>query len=325
MPLALYGKVSANYRSHVKATQVRSFDLDGNNEVLVTLIVEKIDPISGNTLTIDPWGNDHPWLISEGIIPHIGMTLEQWYTLTFAEYQWEGLARLRDYTFEPASGGSLIVNLRFTTYYVPQVDPDPQGQNLTLLLPASIEMTTTNRSMSMWRSGTTLTPPSPTLDSVAIIAGNTLSSTTGMLGAAVDVPQMRIRIRIMQDTATDNSTFVDQMDNLKTYIGKRNDATFLGFDRGEIYCEGMSMQRIEHNFYEVVFDFIYDFYYEHSQFPVIEGDGQPKMEEDPLQAGVYRVRELYWRRVTREYIDFTNILPYAELQTYVETGWWDLP
>ena len=138
-------------------------------------------------------------------------------------------------------------------------------------------------------------------------------------GIPADVPQFRFRIRVVQDTTNTVEGITDTMTQFQSVIGKRNSTDFLGFTQGQIWCDSVAFQPLEHNFYEVVFDFVYDHYYEHSQIPKFSPDGEIDLDDNG------EADTVIWVRPQRDEIDFTTIWQdNPQKWELIQEGWWKL-
>jgi hypothetical protein len=226
--------------------------------------------------------------------------------------------------------GTLQVDLHYTTMYqLPPIECpfSATTSSIKLDLPIQFESTSSLRTIHLLRKvDWGVNPPPRDLDhSTADIGGDPSSpvgsaNIHGQTPIVFDVPQMRIRIRMIKDTTYDSSDKVTQIQNLSSYIGRRNSESFLGFEKNTLWCEGVSSQPIDHNFYELVMDIVADLYYEHSQIPEMEGDNTPVLSADG------NCETVYWNRPTRLDADFNGIFGDPvndQMKELVSEGWWD--
>jgi hypothetical protein len=222
---------------------------------------------------------------------------------------WEQFAVCRSYTLSQVSGKLIKVSMHFSTMYF--VDPT-SSSTLRYQLPAMSEYTARQRTSKIYRNGWSVSPPTGA-DISADIGG------TNMVGGstAVDtmVPQISIRVRATQDSS---ATSMLQATTLANYMGKLNSVAFMGAPIGTILCEGVSVSKTGAGteYYEVIFEFLYDFWAHHEQVPTCEPTGRP------LQ-GSTGPSEVKWKRMTRSTADFNAIYSGdAVLKNLIEKGYW---
>lgn len=220
---------------------------------------------------------------------------------------WETVALLRTIDCSSQSPG-ILASLRYSTRYfygVPKgiaigADFDlsdaadlPEGN----YLPAQAVPILANRATKFYRDDPGMTSPSSSLDkSAADIAG--ISKIRD-----VDVTQIGIRVRLIYD-AEDADT-VGVIGTMRAAMGTRNLYSFLGFDAGTLLCRGGSVAHIEHEFWEVVFDFIFDEYFGHAQEPQLAVDGRP------LGGATYT--DVRWVREARSTADFNDLFSATDI------------
>lgn len=222
---------------------------------------------------------------------------------------WEDFAICRSYTLSQVSGKLIKISMHFSTLYF--VDPTSSG-TLLYQLPAMSEYTARQRTTKIYRTGWAIDPP-PGADISADIGG------TNMVGGstAVDtmVPQVSIRVRATQDASV---TSMLQATTLANYMGRLNSADFMGAPVGTVLCEGVSVSKTGAGteYYEVIFEFLYDFWAHHEQVPTCTPDGRPSQ-------GSTGPSEVKWKRMTRLTADFNAIYASdAVLQNLIEKGYW---
>ena len=233
-----------------------------------------------------------------------------WGTVT--GYSWEQFCNCRSYTLSQVSGKLIKVSMHFSTLYF--VDPTSTS-TLRYQLPAMSEYTARQRTTKVYRTGWT-TPPPPTLNVSASEIGGT-NVVGGSTAIDMLVPQVSIRVRATQDSSTVSML---QATTLANYMGKLNSTAFFGAAAGTVLCEGVSVSKTGAGteYYEVIFEFLYDFWAHHEQVPTCTPDGRPTQ-------GSTGPSIVYWKRVGRDTAEFNNIYGSpadAVLKNLIEKGYW---
>lgn len=279
----------------------------------VTTVVLQYMLARNNSAPIDYYGGDYALLVAESMLPPLGVDIATWESKPLVNPQ--AFARLREIEIESLKTGEIIATCRFTTLYT--VKPSTLQQTPPTgpytHLPASVEFTSQLRAMKVWRRTWATNPPTAS-DQTADIGG--FAAANGRDGMVVEVPQVRFRMRFVQDaTVTDMDDTATQMLN---YVNKINSATFYNFTTGSVICEGVSCVKVANEFYEVIFDFLYDSYNHHEQVP----DYDPLGQVDINNLG--NASTVKWTRVNRTSTDFNNIYNGdTTLKAIVEKGWWN--
>jgi len=222
---------------------------------------------------------------------------------------WEQFAVCRSYTLSQISGKLIKISMHFSTMYF--VDPT-SSTALRYQLPAMSEYTARQRTTKVYRTGWSTVPPPASNASADIGGTNVVGGST-----AIDmlVPQISIRVRATQDSSV---TSMLQATTLANYMGKLNSIAFMGAAVGTVLCEGVSVSKTGAGteYYEVIFEFLYDFWAHHEQVPTCEPTGRP------LQ-GSTGPSEVKWKRVGRDSADFNAIYSGdAVLKNLIEKGYW---
>ena len=229
---------------------------------------------------------------------------------TVAGYSWEQFCNCRSYTLSQVSGKLIKVSMHFSTLYF--VDPTSSG-TLRYQLPAMSEYTARQRTTKVYRTGWS-TPPPPTLNvSASEIGGSNVVG--GSTAIDMLVPQVSIRVRATQDSSV---TSMLQATTLANYMGKLNSVAFMGAAIGTVLCEGVTVSKTGAGteYYEVIFEFLYDFWAHHEQVPTCTPDGRPSQ-------GSTGPSTVYWKRVGRDSADFNAIYSGdAVLKNLIEKGYW---
>jgi hypothetical protein len=221
---------------------------------------------------------------------------------------WHALCRFRNCSYETLPGGLVQITLNWSTRYI--VDPVTGNADQ---MPIVMEYGTRVRSTTIFRSGWSVSPPASLNASTTDIGGTSLKSSDE--GSTIDVAQCNVRLRAVQDaTVTTTSAAAS---TLSSYVGKINSATFCGFAAYSLVCTGLSINKLEGEFYEVIFEFLFDQWYHHEQTATIAADGRP------IRTSAGELSEVKWKRLARTSTDFNNIFGGdARLQLRAENGWW---
>jgi hypothetical protein len=249
-------------------------------------------------------------LRTAGILPLVGSLFPGASSAT-----WENAARFRGYTAEYMDGGkALRLGLKWTTRYC--MDPTLPIANpyvSSLQLPVSTEYVARTRTINLYRASWTTAPPAASDATGADIGGSSIKQQDQ--GSTQQVPQIAVRMRIMRDATL--ASVQAQAATVSTWIGLRNSATFLGFAANTLIVEGVSVVETQDEFYEVVFEMLYDAYYHHEQVPIVDSDGKPKR----TSAG--ELSDVRWKRLPRSSADFNNIFAGdTRLKARAEKGYW---
>ena len=228
-----------------------------------------------------------------------------------AGQSWEQFAVCRSYTLSQVSGKLVKISMHFSTLYF--VDPTSSG-TLKYQLPAMSEYTARQRTTKVYRTAWSVVPPTGSNASADIGGTNVVGGST-----AIDmlVPQVSIRVRATQDSSV---TSMLQATTLANYMGKLNSAAFFGAAIGTVLCEGVTVSKTGAGteYYEVIFEFLYDFWAHHEQVPTCTPDGRPTQ-------GSTGPSEVKWKRVGRDTADFNDIYGSpadAVLKNLIEKGYW---
>ena len=242
-------------------------------------------------------------MVDEAILPDIGMVYGTWNTSATATGSWHEWARCRGYTINPLPDGRVQVVTQWTTQYT--AVPDSVVAHLPeVILPASVEAQSGSRTMELYRTGWT-TGALATVDKSGSDIGGTATA-KGRKGIPVEVPQMKIRVRLVKDATLTDITAAIVYFSLNMVGARHKDPVgsldFLGFPTGALWCEGINIVKLEGEFFEVIADFVFDKYYEHEQVPEFDAAGEPAL--DSTGTNLIDVR---WDRLERDEFDFNEI------------------
>jgi hypothetical protein len=284
-----------------KSRTTQCGDIGDTHSVTVVRHIYRID---GTTLDV----LEAPKLMEdEGAIPRRG---DLAYPGSNPNVTWQQYLRYRGYRIEqlPNKAGAQMTHT-WDTMYTMVVRPGPTAY---FHLPAYIEATSSSRSTKVFRTAWTTNPPAALDATTADIGGTTVQGLGD--GMAWPVNQTRIRLRFTQDATA--ASMISQMTRLASYNNTTNSATFLNCAANTLICEGVSANWVRNEFYEVVFDFLYDEWYHHEQVPAISADGRVRRT---AAGAVFDVR---WKRLPRTSTDFNNIYGGdTNLKAIVEAGY----
>jgi hypothetical protein len=318
--------VTATYESWFRESVERYNDLASTQEIIQTYIIRRIDDT-----VVNYNGDDLNKMIVEGVIPAVGDLYIDWDAASL-KGMWQPLARCRSIDFTTID---TVGRVQAVITWTCMAATDPKtitylGSNAydptknVNYLPASMEYQASLRTTKVWKTGWTTQPPgvnasnAPVDITTADIGGTTVKELE--TGLEYVVPQNRLRLRIVRDATV--SKMVDQWDVVKTYIGKIHGGTankFFLFDPGTIICEGVSMIKLDHEYYEVIFDFLWDAFNHHDQVVTFEAWGDPK-----LQGNTLNLERVDWQRLPRAAVNFNDIFTLEpELLKIIERGYWE--
>lgn len=317
------GHVSTtSYQVYFISSVAKMADLGGESEIVQVYLIRRHDDA-----TIDYNAQDFIDMNAESAIPEIGSLFSAWQPTSDHGCGWQALARCRGYIFETVNPGRCKVTVTWTTMaagdpktFATWTSPPNPAQ---MLLPSSIEYQASTRSEKYWRVGQASSPvpmtqPSNTLNaSTADIGGTAVNYKEGI---DVQVPQVRFRMRLMRDATI--APMKAQFAIVSGYLNMRNSHVFFDFINGSLLCEGVNMVKLENEYYEVIFDFLYDANYFHSQVPEMEPWG-----DVAITAGTPpTIKRVDWKRNIHAEVNFNNIFTASAsdvaLKAYLEQGYW---
>lgn len=303
--MAVVVTASGKYQYWDTDISTRQGELGDSSTITFARIVQKRNTTTG---LIIPFSiiKDYEAAVDDGVFP----IQNQVYSLP-TETSWHPTARLRSINLTALENGSARADLTFSTKYV--VDPN-STESILFALPSSCEYSSQLRTMAIYRSGWATNPPTTSANSTADIGGTSLSGADG--SQSLQVGQVRFRMRFTQDASV--VTMDTAAAQLITYANTINSAVIGPFATYTLICEGVSIGDAgDMEYYEVVFDFLFDPYRHFSQVATLDADGRVKM----TSAGA--IAEVKWQRLPRTAADFNNIFASdALLQTKTLKGWW---
>lgn len=313
---------TTSYQVYFISSVAKMADLGGESEIVQVYLLRRHDDA-----VIDYNAQDFSNMNDEAAIPLIGSLFSDWQSSSDHGAGWQALARCRSYIFETVNPGRCKVTITWTT----MAAGDPKtfatwtsGTNpVQMLLPSSVEYQASTRSDKVWRVGSAssspvMTLPPPASDKTTVDIGG--AAINYKEGVDVQVPQVRFRMRLMRDASI--APMKDQFAIVTSYLNKMNSAIFFDFPIGSMICEGVNMVKLENEYYEVIFDFLYDANYFHSQVPEMEPWG-----DVAITAGTPpTIKRVDWKRHIYTTTDFNAIFTASAsdiaLKAYLEQGFW---
>lgn len=278
----------------------RAAPLGSESEIIVGRIITKLDGTALNPVT------EYEAMVVDTALPVID------YDDYGAVGSWHQFCRARNVNLRLLEGGKAVeANISFRTKYV--ISPC-SGETAIPMLPAQFSFVTASRNLKLHRINWTTNPPTTASNSTSDIGGTSVTGADGF--ESVQIGQVRIRLRATQDASV--VPLDTAATTLTNYANTTNNAPFCGFPAYSLICEGVNLEKEQGTeYYEVIFEFLYDNFYHFSQVATIDTDGRPKMTSSGGLA------EVKWMRLNRTTTDFNNIYASdADLQSYAENGWW---
>ena len=86
-----------------------------------------------------------------------------------------------------------------------------------------------------------------------------------------DIGAVRVKVQVLEQYDPIEPNYISA-----TFVGHRNNATCLGWERGSLLFEGVDSQQLGHGFARNTYSFLGDYFYHLEQEPVVMvGDGRP--------------------------------------------------
>jgi hypothetical protein len=273
-----------------KSNQTSAFgDYGSPSEIIESYTIQKINSTTGAEVLIDFNGADYATMQTAGVIPTIGTTYgADWagsYNYTTNKHR----CRTIEFSIEPRDKVKCVIH--WTSYY-----NNVPGEATKQLLPASIELQSSLRTMTRYRHNVS-TAPSATTDVSATDIGGDPVALFGIF-ATTTVPQVRIRVRLIRDAIVDGVGTINS--TITGIINTKNSDTFFGYTAGMLICDGASMIHLGGNYYEVIFELLADSYFRHEQVPTYNNDGTVAMTGS-------NATEVKWKRQKHEPTAFSAI------------------
>lgn len=330
-------KTTTSYVGYLISTSYSESDYgESANSITETWLIKKKDVISGEPPLLVPTSRflvlqpevSIQTMASEAIIPTIGIAYDDWVAGrspamgTRHVGSWYKKARLLSRDMTHNKDGSLTCIFIFANRKKTSLASETLATHLGYY-PPTVEAVAGMREMELFRRNPSTVAPSGADTSADI--GGTAAITGARQGIMVVVPQLKLRVRRAVDVYADNGAIKDIIAAFDGMIGTRNSAAFMGYATGKLVSEGFNLAKLETSYYELVFDFIWDANFEHSQVAEHEKDGIPKMD-----ATGTNFSSVIWTRPTRATFEFNNIFfegtayttPVVAYKNIAEKGYW---
>lgn len=297
MPSPVYAKT-------MNAVDIRLGELGQPRTITQTITVRRVD---GDYIVADA---DIAAIQAEGHVPTLNV---EYATTPPTGMTWERYCRCREISYRVVNGARALI---FTVIWSTLWADDIGTQTLSFVLPSSTEYTARTRATNIYRTGWSVQPSNT--DSTADIGGTAVSN--GTQAVSIQVAQVQIRVRITLDASVNDMLYAAT--GMSAFINKINNATFAGCAAGTLICEGVTVQKTTagFEFYEVIFEFLFDPFFHLEQVCDSDEKGYPK-----LANGVPSV--VKWKRPARTGADFNDIFKVGGVldtgwQTRTLEGWW---
>lgn len=288
---------TTTYTRYRLSEQMQYAELGGSTQLVVNYRLVRNDG------AVIDFPTELTGILTESALPKIGQLLGGAGLLQFM--------RCRGYSYQAVAdgqGSGVLVAVTFSTMYAQNRD------NLSRFdLFSSWEYNAITRTVPIYRRSWSGGPPQNLDESAADIGGSAL--TGGEASRSQIVTQVRARLKFVQD-ATVGSGMIGAATSLASYTGYSNSASFGGFPARTLVCEGVNIGKLDGEYYQVIFDFLYDPWYHHEQYATLDADGKVK-----LTSGA--PTEVKWKRQTRSTVDFNLIWAGdATLQAMTNKGYY---
>lgn len=318
-------KTTATYRGYLVGTTFGCGDYSDNPMVIQESWL--IDKSAGGKL--DPeqnWGS----MTVESVIPLFGMAYSDWVSgripaqTVSANFYWQK-AYCNSIELSKTKEGKVAATFAFICRQKVQPSTMSGGSPAVYDTPV-VEYVGGQRETEIFRQNgaSNVTAPPAALDKSAADIGGDATNNGGKNGVLTIVPQMKVRVRRQIDVNVNGNISVI-CNYFKDWIGTRNSATFLGMAANSVVMEGMNVVKLEGPYYEIVWDFLFDAYYEHQQVPELDRDNVPKMN-----ATGTNYSDVRWVRVSRSTQNHNGIFfattgygtANTTIQGFAEKGYW---
>jgi hypothetical protein len=172
------------------------------------------------------------------------------------------------------------------------------------------------RSTALYRKGAALAADGTVTFSGAGDIGGTKVDSNGK-AKAYDVPQQLVTIETQYDRTLPSGTpAAEPLWSVYTsYVGTRNDATFLGAPKGSMLYQGFQTAPIDSNYYRMSHTFLYDAWYHLEQIPAPNPTGEPILVAGVTIGGfpILQVDKVVYLQKYDTFTNFNNIITAAQL------------
>jgi len=174
------------------------------------------------------------------------------------------------------------------------------------------------RSTALYRKGAALASDGTVTFSGASDIGGTKVDCNGK-AKAYDVPQQLVTIETQYDrTLPSGSPAAEPLWSVYTsYVGTRNDATFLGAPKGSMLYQGFQTAPIDSNYYRMSHTFLYDAWYHLEQIPAPNPTGEPILVAGVTIGGfpILQVDKVVYLQKYDTFTNFNNIITASQLSS----------
>lgn len=297
----------------VYASTLNSYDASvGELGTASTIRISKsVWRLDGDAIDAD---NEYSAIVAEGHLP----VQNQIWAAPSSGMTWEQFARMRTISYRLDKTAKLLTAdiVYSTVYYL-----DPAQTPEYYQLPAEVQYSSKTRSTRIYRQTWTTNPPATSANSTADIGGTAVGN--GYAGISVQVNQVAVRVTVTFDASVTamNTMYADKW----AIVGSTNSSAFGGFPAYSLICEAFNIRKSGQGFefYEGVYDFLWDQHLHFSQVPTTGEDGQPVLNNS------FQPNEVKWIRLARTGIDFNLIFPDGaggidtKWRDLTLTGWWE--
>ena len=294
--------IGTNYTSHRVSTQVQQGSPYFGKSTIT--VVYRVNWTGATTPGSPPPGIDLPYgldlvLAEAGVLPKIDTAYP---APGSGSSTWQQTALVRSITAVPQQQ-YIDVNVVYDTMYFysatakKNVSGTVSAAAADVYLPARTVYQSARRSANAWRGNWATNPPAGS-DSTTDIGGSMISA--GKTPQRIDVAQMKIRMKLLVDTAIQTPTDITAA--AIAYVGKRNSDVFLGWPAGSLVCDSASLTQVDHEFFELSMEYTWDEWNHHNQTPETAPDGVSIKMASPTD-----VFAVFWKRENRASVAFNDI------------------
>lgn len=322
-------KTTTSFDAYLQGTSFSGGDYADNPMIVTeTWVIRRKDHPE---YILDP---EYYWatMVNETILPNFGMKYSDWVAgrspaQALDTLLWWKYSYCTNIELTKTKDGTCVANIAFASRWKARPSNLATPGSTTLHDTPVVEYAGAQRETEIFRQAgaSSVTAPPASLDkSTSDIAGDATNS-GGKNGIMTYVPQMKVRVKRVLDVEV-HGGISTIMNYFASWIGSRNSATFLNLPANSVVMEGMSASKLEGPYYEVLWDFLYDSYYEHSQVPELDRDNIPKMN-----ATGTNYADVRWVRVTRSTQNHNGIFfvttgygtANSTIKGFAEKGYWN--
>lgn len=172
------------------------------------------------------------------------------------------------------------------------------------------------RSTSLYRKGAALPTDGTVVFSGASDIGGDKVDTNGK-AKAYEVPQQLVTLEVQYDRTLPSGSPLAEPPwaTYTSYVGTRNNATFLGAPKGTMLYQGFQTAPIDSNYYRLSHTFLYDAWYHLEQIPAPNPSGEPFLTAGVSLNGVpiLQVAHVVYLQKYDSFTNFSAIVTAAQL------------